>query len=237
MLNGDVNITNSIFYNDSPYEIKVNPMDHNPNEFTHLRVDHSLVKSGIDGIIPYPRPGNTINFLPSSFDADPLFQGIVVPSNPLHYVLSESSPCIDSGTPDISGLNLPPYDLAGNWRVWNERIDLGCFEYASEPWVSNDDPFIPSLQHFVLQQNYPNPFNPETTISFEMAEPALVSLEIFNARGQKLRTLLNGHYGAGSHSILWDGCDENGCSVPSGLYFYKMISGKHSSSRKMVLMK
>jgi len=88
-------------------------MDYNPNEYTHLKIDHSLIKGGIDGIIPYPRPGNTIDFLPSSFDADPLFMGIVNPSNPLHYALSESSPCIDSGTPDISELNLPPYDLMG----------------------------------------------------------------------------------------------------------------------------
>ncbi len=237
MVNGEVNITNSIFYNDSPYEIKVHPMVHNPNEYTHLKIDHSLIKGGIDGIIPYPRPGNTINFLPSSFDADPLFQGIVNPSNRLYYVLSESSPCIDSGTMDISGLNLPPYDLAGNWRVWNNRIDMGCFEYASEPWVSNDDHVIPQVQHFVLHQNYPNPFNPETTISFELAEPDFVSIEIFNTRGQKIRKLLNRHYGTGQHNVAWDGCDEQGRAVSSGVYFYRMQTAQKSLSRKMLLLK
>ncbi len=237
MLNGEVSITNSIFHNDSPYEIKVNPMDYNPNEYTHLKIDHSLIKGGIDGIIPYPRPGNTIDFLPSSFDADPLFMGIVNPSNPLHYALSESSPCIDSGTPDISGLNLPPYDLAGNWRVWNDRIDLGCFEFASEPWVSNEDSFIPPLQHFVLHQNYPNPFNPETTISFELEEPDFVSIEIFNTKGQKIRKLLEKHYGAGHHNIAWDGCDEQGRAVSSGVYFYKMQTAQKSQSRKMLMLK
>ena len=237
MVNGEVSITNSIFYNDSPYEIKVNPMDYNPNEYTHLKIDHSLIKGGIDGIIPYPRPGNTINFLPSSFDADPLFQGIVNPSNRFNYVLSESYPSIDSGTMDISGLNLPPYDLAGNWRVWNNRIDMGCFEYASEPWVSNDDHVIPQVQHFVLHQNYPNPFNPETTISFELAEPDFVSIEIFNTRGQKIRKLLNRHYGTGQHNVAWDGCDEQGRAVSSGVYFYRMQTAQKSLSRKMLLLK
>ncbi len=237
MVNGEVNITNSIFHNDSPYEIAVNPMDGNYNEYTHLKIDHSLIKGGIDGIIPYPRPGNTIDFLPSSFDADPLFQGIVNPSNRLYYVLSESSPCIDSGTMDISGLNLPPYDLAGNWRVWNNRIDMGCFEFASEPWVSNDDHVIPQVQHFVLHQNYPNPFNPETTISFELAEPDLVSIEIFNTRGQKIRRLLNKHYGTGQHNVAWDGCDEQGRAVSSGVYFYRMQTAQKSLSRKMLLLK
>ncbi|MDD3536531.1 MAG: FlgD immunoglobulin-like domain containing protein, partial [Candidatus Cloacimonetes bacterium] len=238
MLNGNVNITNSIFYNDSPYEIKVNPMDGNPNEYTHLTIDHSLLKGGIAGIIPYPRPGNTIDFLPSSFDADPLFQGFALPSNPLHYLLSELSPCIDSGTPDLSGLNLPPYDLAGNYRVWGSGIDLGCYEYGSEPWVSVYDPVLPVLEQLVLQQNYPNPFNPSTTIQYSLPKAARLRLDIFNVKGQLVKTLVNGEMPAGTHSIVWNGRDMKNKAVATGVYFYRISSPKEGSiTKKMMLMK
>ncbi|MDD2424296.1 MAG: hypothetical protein PHG34_08820, partial [Candidatus Cloacimonetes bacterium] len=100
MVNGEVNILNSIFDNDTPYQIKVNPMDGNPNEHTNINIDHSLVKDGIDGILPFPVPGNTIDFLPSSISGDPLFVGGFDIHDPLYYSLSEYSPCIDAGTPD-----------------------------------------------------------------------------------------------------------------------------------------
>jgi len=237
-INGDVNITNSIFYNDSPFQIKVDPMDGNPNEYTHLKIDHSLIKGGLSGIQAFPVPWNTIDFLPSSFDADPLFQGFVVPSNPFHYVLSELSPCIDSGTPDLSGLNLPPYDLAGNYRVWGSGIDLGCYEYGSEPWVSVYDPVLPALEQLVLQQNYPNPFNPSTTISYSLPKAAKLRLDIYNIKGQLVKTLVNSEMPAGTHSIVWNGRDMKNKAVATGVYFYRISSPKEGSkTKKMMLMK
>ena len=88
-----------------------------------------------------------------------------------------------------------------------------------------------------LKSNYPNPFNPSTLISFDNAVEGNVQIEVFNVKGQKVRTLVNDHFGVGSHSVEWNGTDENGKSVSSGIYFYNMRSGKYSSTRKMILMK
>jgi hypothetical protein len=237
MVNGEVNITNSIFYNDTPYQIKVNPMDGDPNEHTNLTIDHSLVKDGIAGILPYPVPGNTIDFPPSSINADPLFAGGFDIHDPEFYSLSEFSPCIDSGTEHTEELALPPYDLAGNWRIWNNRIDMGAFEYGSEPWVSIDDPDLPAIDQLVLKQNYPNPFNPTTTIAYSLPEASKVRLDIYNVKGQLVKTLVNAEMSAGMHSVVWNGRDSNNAAVASGVYFYRVSSPKATQTKRMLLMK
>jgi hypothetical protein len=237
MVNGNVNIVNSIFDNDTPYQIKVNPMDGNPNERTNISIDHSLIKDGIAGILPFPVPGNTIDFLPSSISGDPLFVRGFDIHDPLYYSLSEGSPCIDAGTRDTTGLNLPPYDLAGNWRVWNDRIDMGCFEFDSRPWVSNDDPVLPEPVQLTLLQNYPNPFNPTTTISYSLPEAARIQLDVYNLKGQLVKTLVNVDQAAGKHHAIWDGKDSNNHKVASGVYFYRLKAGDSVLQRKMILMK
>jgi len=85
--------------------------------------------------------------------------------------------------------------------------------------------------------NYPNPFNPECKIAFALAEDAEVTLSIYNVRGQRIRTLVNETMTSGTHDVIWDGTDDRGASVASGVYYYKMDSGKFTSSKKMVLMK
>jgi hypothetical protein len=88
-----------------------------------------------------------------------------------------------------------------------------------------------------LAQNYPNPFNPETSIAFTTKEAGNVSIDIYNVKGQKVKTLLNDYRSAGNHSVVWNGRDDNNKAVASGLYFYKMRNGKFSSTKKMILMK
>lgn len=88
-----------------------------------------------------------------------------------------------------------------------------------------------------LKGNYPNPFNPVTTISFDIAQEGHVSLDIFNVKGQKVKTLVNDRMTAGSHTIQWNGTDDNNKKVGSGIYFYNMKSGKYTNTRKMILMK
>jgi len=70
-----------------------------------------------------------------------------------------------------------------------------------------------------------------------LEEPDFVSIEIFNTKGQKIRKLLEKHYGAGHYNIAWDGCDEQGRAVSSGVYFYKMQTAQKSQSRKMLMLK
>jgi hypothetical protein len=102
--------------------------------------------------------------------------------------------------------------------------------------TSNDDEFAPALGT-QLAGNYPNPFNPETTISYSLKEAGLVSIDIYNVKGQLIKHLVKGEMSAGNHSIVWNGRDDNNHAVSSGVYFYKMNSGSYSSTKKMIMMK
>ena len=102
--------------------------------------------------------------------------------------------------------------------------------------VSADDPSIPAT-HTRLETNYPNPFNPETTISYNLSQNQDVKLEIYNTKGQLVRTLVAEPQNAGKHSVIWTGTDDQNRPVASGIYYYKLTAGKYTSSKKMVLMK
>ncbi|HPM04723.1 MAG TPA: choice-of-anchor J domain-containing protein, partial [Candidatus Cloacimonas sp.] len=102
--------------------------------------------------------------------------------------------------------------------------------------VNNEDGVAPAVVT-ELKGNYPNPFNPETTISYSVRENVPVSIEIFNVKGQKVKTLVNEAKAAGNHSIVWKGMDDNNRPVSSGVYFFKMSAGKYSSTKKMIMMK
>ena len=90
---------------------------------------------------------------------------------------------------------------------------------------------------FVLHQNYPNPFNPSTTIRYSLPGRALVKLEIFDIAGRKIACLVNEEQPAGPHSVEWDGRNERGTGVSSGIYLYRLTAGKETIQRKMVLLK
>lgn len=90
---------------------------------------------------------------------------------------------------------------------------------------------------YVLNQNYPNPFNPTTEISFSMNKTADVSLTIYSILGQKVRVLENASLEAGIHSYNWDGRDQLGRSVATGVYLYTLANGTTSFTKKMALMK
>jgi hypothetical protein len=88
-----------------------------------------------------------------------------------------------------------------------------------------------------LRGNFPNPFNPTTTISYSVKTPEAVTIEIFNVKGQLIKTLVSEAKEAGNHTVVWNGDDNSGRRVSSGIYYYKMSAGKYSSTRKMVMMK
>ena len=85
--------------------------------------------------------------------------------------------------------------------------------------------------------NYPNPFNPETTICYDISKQGKVSVDIYNLKGQKVKSLLNEIQEAGQHKIIWQGDNEDGKQVSSGTYFYKVKSGGEEIVKKMLLMK
>jgi len=90
---------------------------------------------------------------------------------------------------------------------------------------------------FALHANAPNPFNPETTLRFDLAESVEVRLEIYDALGQKVRTLVAESMPAGAHQVLWRGVDERGQQVSSGVYFYRLQAGDFTQLRSMLLLK
>jgi len=102
--------------------------------------------------------------------------------------------------------------------------------------VSESD-IVMTLLHTQLKGNYPNPFNPETTIYFDMALAGLIQIEVFNIKGSKVKNLLNGYIGSGGYQIVWDGHDDLGRPVSSGVYFYRLITRDHKAVRKMLLLK
>jgi len=89
----------------------------------------------------------------------------------------------------------------------------------------------------VLRSNFPNPFNPSTTISFLLPKDASCILEVYNIRGQKVKTLINETRFAGNHSVVWTGLDDNGKPVSSGLYFYRLTTPNSFQTNKMLLLK
>ncbi len=106
--------------------------------------------------------------------------------------------------------------------------------YQAPSWDNNINDIVCASQ---LKGNYPNPFNPETTISFTTKKNGPVSIDVFNIKGQKVRTLLNENRQAGNHIVVWNGKDDSGNSLASGVFFYRMKSGKYTSTKKMILMK
>jgi hypothetical protein len=86
-------------------------------------------------------------------------------------------------------------------------------------------------------RNYPNPFNPSTNVLFELTRNAEINLSVFNLLGQKVATLADGPMTAGEHAIEWNGLDENGTPVSSGIYFYKLRVDQTVISRKMMIVK
>ncbi len=86
--------------------------------------------------------------------------------------------------------------------------------------------------------NYPNPFNPSTTISFSIPVSSNIQILIYNIKGQKVRTVTNESYERGNHSVIWNGNDDSGKTVSSGIYSYKLnINGKTGALKKCLLLK
>jgi hypothetical protein len=102
--------------------------------------------------------------------------------------------------------------------------------------TANDDP-APLPTGTALLGNYPNPFNPETIIHYTMKDRGNVLIEIFNTKGQKVTTLENTLRDPGHYSVNWNGKDQQGHPVTSGVYFYKMKTGTYSSTKKMILLR
>jgi predicted outer membrane repeat protein len=151
-------------------------------------------------------------------------------SSNFRFQLAEVSPCIDSGDPDTTGLHLPFYDLSGQSRICDGRIDIGCYEWQSSVDVDHDFKGLPNV--FRVYHNFPNPFNPMTTIRFTLPRSQLVWIYIYDITGNEVSLLLNEEIPAGEHKVVF-----NGSSLTSGIYIYQIKTPEHQYVNKMILIK
>jgi hypothetical protein len=132
-------------------------------------------------------------------------------------------------------------DAAQKWVLYNEDLTQHIIGAKYNVYVINslgtptsvDDENNPvAVINFDLQQNYPNPFNPTTQIRFALAEQSQVTLKVYNILGKEITTLVNDVKGSGVHEVSF-----NGAGLASGVYFYKLQTGKFTQTRKMILIK
>ncbi len=140
---------------------------------------------------------------------------------------------IEAGQGDIFRVNCDGFNVV-------ELQDLQVFdEYGNEMAVKygirQKVEVLP--QYYDLAQNYPNPFNPATTIKYSIVNPGAVELTVFNVLGQTVKELVNGNQNAGQYSVIWDGTDDKGDQVATGIYFYRLKTDEYTHSRKMALIK
>lgn len=120
-------------------------------------------------------------------------------------------------------------------RTYRYRVE---YEDAGEHRsLFETGPVETPLLPLTLRQNRPNPFNPSTEISFFLPSPGDVRLDVYDVQGRHVRCLVEGSRGAGEHTVSWDGLDRTGRAVDSGVYFYRLMTGKEQISRKMVLLR
>ena len=228
---GAIDITNTILYDSTDYEIYLDDWSYH-NMYATLNIKNCDIKNGQNGILNM-HPYNTINWLEGNIDQNPLFAG----GDPFSYELTWNSPCIDAGTGDTTGLHLPQTDLAGNPRITGGRIDIGAYEWlevsTGEEIYGNND--------IISFYASPNPFKSGTMITCsikEVLENDTYELSIYNVRGQLIKQFNREHYDLSPYSeIYWDGTDLLGKQVAPGTYLYKLEYNGNAVVRKMVRLR
>jgi agmatine deiminase len=183
---------------------------------------------------------------------------------PLYYAIDYTSSSnvvmtITKSYADVSWLSVDPFAgtvQPNGWaavQVICDGTDLPVGDYEGTIWISSNDPenpvveipvFFtvdvasgsdPAVRNDLLVKNYPNPFKNLTTFELVTSEPSIVSLEIYNVKGQIVRSLISGTLLSGLHQIIWDGNDERGSRLENGIYFYRVRSGAKEISDKLIL--
>ncbi len=138
-----------------------------------------------------------------------------------------------------------------NWKVGtfpNVELDRDTFEFSKavgptftkageDVWGLSPTNEATVPEEFALEQNYPNPFNPSTTIAYQLPSAETVRITIYDLTGRNVLELLNETREAGSYTAKWDGRNQSGGRVASGLYIYQIQAGQFTQSRKMLFMK
>jgi hypothetical protein len=137
-------------------------------------------------------------------------------------------------TLDNPPLNLVTLELTRRLRAALDRL---ADDPAARVLVVTGAGKLPSPDRYALEPNRPNPFNPVTTIAYDLAHAGESRLVVYDVSGARVRELVDTKQPAGRYAVSWDGRDDAGRSVASGVYFYRLTSGAFSQTRKMVLLK
>jgi len=203
---------------------------------------------------PYDYPGNL-----SSFDAT--FSEDEITSHAFRWLSDRlecrswrGGPYDEATSPSIytwtySGPHIPrPEQPRVHINLWqfdgspstNQEVVLTDFTFVPEGWTDVPDVPDESPQHsdlIRLLQARPNPFNPTTTIGYSLTVNATVELDVYDVAGRRVRALVSGMTPAGDHEVVWDGRNDDGEIVASGVYHYRLRTGEVHESRRMVLLK
>jgi hypothetical protein len=158
--------------------------------------------------------------------------------------------CTMSGISIFDGKNWTKYTASSTNNVLpSDRVFSIAIDKNGTKWFGTETgvascyaPFVhveesPQQPAFRITGNYPNPFNPSTMIGFSLPRAGWVSLKVYDVTGSEVRKLISESYPAGSHSIVWDGRDNRGLPVSSGIYFSRLAVDKQITSSKMTLVK
>jgi hypothetical protein len=233
-----------------------------------LHVDFEIFNPGDKGSIIRVRLSNSVevkgvqislkvkalpNFERLKFDVTPLLTvsgfKVAFGKNELGYLViliySDVGKLIKRGDKQgIVTISIPGMDVEKLWALQPDvKLSVGNLSYSASIDVRGAS-YIEIPKSYMLYQNYPNPFNPGTKIEFDVPEFSNVKLIIWNSLGQKVRELVNGQVDPARHVVYWDGKDESGVPVSSGIYFVTMYArsieeqGKEfTMTRKMILLK
>ncbi len=191
------------------------------------------------------------------WDTDPLYQQVfnrrVINPGTVHLEVNLDFPLIqiEMAIPkrQYAGITLQQGDEIGvniNYDKVNNNVDQWATTFDQYSFVNltlggsvgvEDGGREQIVKKFELKQNYPNPFNPTTTIEYALPKQANVELDIFNVMGQQVKSLVNDHQTAGQYEVKWDGRDNLGVRVGSGIYFYTLKAGDFKKTGKMVLVR
>ena len=119
--------------------------------------------------------------------------------------------------------------------AYQYRVDVS--DEAGRRILFETDPISMPALTLSLYQNYPNPFNPSTEIRYSLPEKCRVRLEVYDISGRRMASLVDGVQASGFHPVVWNGVDDRGSSVASGVYFCRLTAGKETISKKMVMLK
>ena len=221
-------VINTILWDNSGYQVYLR---NNEDGLADPDFYYCDIQDGIDGFEFFENTVYVGNYL-NNIDANPCFIG----SGSYPFSLDFDSPCIDNGTP--SGWLVPSVfntvidDLLG-YDHYGSNYDIGYYEWMG---VGSSNEEIEIIK--ISLSNYPNPFNPVTTILFSIPQESEVKLIVYNIKGQDVKTLINHTCEIGINTAIWNGTNNSGKQVGTGVYFYELnVDGKTIETKKMLLLK